>query len=276
MILAHYLGFLGVGLLVNKDFAFIRSGSLELLAYLPWFNKGLVHGMTTSSLMLRGDSFAMDLSKICSELNLTYLALPQQKHGRDVLSLNSVHAHLESLDRFGDLMRRYVADVIIAPGGQLLGERGRVGYGVATADCVPLIVRASSGYAVIHAGWRGLANRVIEEGLKQVGEPLEVAIFGCAGGESYQVGEEVIEAIGRQAVFTSAASSGFLGGEGHQINGTKRYLLDVAATAKAQLLAVAPGLAVAIAGLCTIKSRELHSYRRDGEAAGRCVTLVVP
>jgi copper oxidase (laccase) domain-containing protein len=255
---------------VNRDFAFIRHGSLDLLVYLPWFKEGLVHGMTTSALMVRGGRFAADISKICNELNLRYLALPQQNHGRGVLIMDSVLTHMASLARFGDFLRRCEADVVIAPGSQLLGEPERVGYGVTTADCVPLIVRADSGYAVIHAGWRGLANRVIEEGLKHLGKLREVVIFGCAGGGSYQVGDEVIEAIGRDAVFNSVASDG--GG----VEVRRRYLLDVSATAKAQIMRIAPGLPVAVAGVCTINVSALHSHRRDGESAGRCVTFVVP
>jgi polyphenol oxidase len=69
---------------------------------------------------------------------------------------------------------------------------------VLTADCLPIAVAGGGAVAMLHAGWRGLADGVIEEGVRAVQEldgrqPLTAAIGPGAGGCCYEVGEEVHE-----------------------------------------------------------------------------------
>jgi YfiH family protein len=71
-----------------------------------------------------------------------------------------------------------------------------VGAMVLTADCIPVVLGAEGAVAALHAGWRGLAAGVLDEGvvaLRDVGGRGEiVAIVGpCAGACCYEVGEEV-------------------------------------------------------------------------------------
>ena len=64
---------------------------------------------------------------------------------------------------------------------------------VRTADCVPVLLAHPSGIALLHAGWRGLAAGVLEEGLSGFPDPESVrvvlgpAIRVCC----YEVGPEV-------------------------------------------------------------------------------------
>lgn len=70
-----------------------------------------------------------------------------------------------------------------------------------TADCVPLALASERAVAVIHAGWRGLADGVIESGVAALrdadpaGRPL-AAIGPCARACCYEVGPEVAAALG--------------------------------------------------------------------------------
>jgi copper oxidase (laccase) domain-containing protein len=124
------------------------------------------------------------------------------------------------------------------------------------------VVRAKSCWATIHAGWRGLACGIISAALAHVEDPLEAAIFASAGGEAYEVGREVIDAIGSSAVYRETPDG--------------RYLLDTAATAANQVQAGVPHLPVEISGVCTISDSRFHSFRRQAESCGRSVTFVVP
>jgi len=73
-------------------------------------------------------------------------------------------------------------------------ERGQPMLALA-ADCVPIAVAASEGppgLAVLHAGWRGLAEGVVESGVRALGAPRVAAVVGPSVGPCcYEVGPEV-------------------------------------------------------------------------------------
>jgi YfiH family protein len=126
---------------------------------------------------------------------------------------------------------------------------------VITADCLPVALHAPGAVAMVHAGWRGLAGGVLDEGvaaLRELGAtgPISAAIGPGAGGCCYEVGEEVREAF---ADVPQAA---------HGRN------IDLTAVARAKLLAA--GVAeVQDAGICTICDERFFSHRRDRGTTGR-------
>jgi len=122
---------------------------------------------------------------------------------------------------------------------------------VLAADCLPIALIAPGAVAMIHAGWRGLAAGVVEEGVaairKLAGEaPLSAAIGPAAGPCCYEVGPEVRAALG-----------------------TSGPTLDLPGLARARLEAA--GADVQDVGLCTICSDPalFFSHRRDGGVTGR-------
>ncbi len=129
---------------------------------------------------------------------------------------------------------------------------------VLTADCLPIALAGSGAVAMLHAGWRGLAEGVIGEGVRVLrglvgDQPLAAAIGPGAGGCCYEVGDEVSRCF---ADYEAAV---------HRDN-----KLDLKAIARAQLLSA--GVAeIHDVGLCTIcASRELFfSHRRDRGITGR-------
>jgi YfiH family protein len=88
------------------------------------------------------------------------------------------------------------------------GQRGTPGDGLWTderdlpllamsADCLPIAVATTDGaprLAVLHAGWRGLADGVVEAGVAALGNAPKAAVVGPAIGPCcYAVGPEVSE-----------------------------------------------------------------------------------
>jgi copper oxidase (laccase) domain-containing protein len=194
-------------------------------------------------------------------MGASHLALLHQTHSDTVVDLRVREQIAQDLREYGDLMKRREGDAVLLA-RQDEGEM-QIAAGVMTADCVPIVVRSRDEWALIHAGWRGLANGIITKALKCLkGDIREAAVFAAAGPPEYEVGEEVIAAIGSPAVFTSTSAG--------------RFALDTAATAAKQLGSFAPNAAIAVAGISTITDKRFHSYRRNGEAAGRSVTFVVP
>jgi polyphenol oxidase len=135
--------------------------------------------------------------------------------------------------------------------GVALGAPGLAAL-VLTADCLPVALIAPGAVAMLHAGWRGLAAGVLEEGIRAVrelagGGEVQAAIGPGAGACCYAVSEDVASAFGRPA-----------------------GLLDLKGIARGRLHAA--GVAdVHDVGLCTLCADPalFFSHRRDGGITGR-------
>jgi len=144
---------------------------------------------------------------------------------------------------------------------------------IVTADCLPILIcnREGSRVAALHAGWRGLANGIIETGLNRSGIPPEDALvwFGPSiGVEAYQVGEDlrqVFMSTGRytdEAIYSNFVSSG-----------DNKYMCNLIGLARAELATL--GVKDVYGGNhCTYSEPgSFYSYRRDGDT-GRFASLV--
>jgi YfiH family protein len=134
---------------------------------------------------------------------------------------------------------------------------------VLTADCLPIAISGEGAVTMLHAGWRGLAGRVIAEGVRALDRlgarrPLVAAIGPGAGSCCYEVSEEV------QAAFAA---------EGPSVRHGRN--LDLKAIARRQLEQAGVGL-VHDAGICTICSDPslFYSHRRVHGITGRQAGIV--
>jgi len=140
---------------------------------------------------------------------------------------------------------------------------------VLTADCLPVFLcdRQGTRVVVLHAGWRGLANGVIEAGVRALGVPGSelLAWLGPAiGPEAFEVGAEVRTAF---VAHNAAANVAFRERDGG------KYLADIYQLAHQRLAALGV-TAVHGGGMCTMHDRHrFYSYRRDG-ATGRMASLI--
>lgn len=158
--------------------------------------------------------------------------------------------------------------------------------GVYSADCSPVLLAAldSKGRPMavmaVHAGWRGTALKISEKALAEFsavaapkGAASYLAAIGpCISMESFEVGEEVVQA------FPGSLKNGrakFLREE----SGHKKYLFDLPGENVRQLkeYAARSGIALKIndLALCTLKlHKQFPSYRRDREKAGRILSYL--
>jgi len=151
----------------------------------------------------------------------------------------------------------------VGQGDALLTRRPGVAVSVRTADCFPILLadRHCRVVAAVHAGWRGTAARIVVVVLEKMR-----AQFGSAPGDvfaaigpgigvcCYQVGPDVALRF--------------------QLHGQVR--LDLAAANRNQLLqAGVPGIQVEMPSVCTFcDAGRFHSYRREGERAGRQISFI--
>ena len=141
---------------------------------------------------------------------------------------------------------------------------------ILTADCLPVVFAAEDGGEIgaAHAGWRGLADGMLEATVAAMTTPagrLRVWLGPAAGPDAYEVGEDVWSAfVGTDA---GAAAAFVATRAGH-------WNVDLFALARRRLQAA--GVMVGNihgGGLSTLADRDFYSYRRD-RRTGRMATLV--
>jgi len=148
-------------------------------------------------------------------------------------------------------------------------QRG-VGVVIMTADCLPIMLTDAAGQAVacLHAGWRGLADGVIEATVAQMQAqtgftPTHAWLGAAIGATAFEVGAEVRAQF---VAHSSDAVSAFV----RQANG--KYLADLYQLARLRLWAL--GINQIQGGdRCTVAEPALfYSYRRD-RVTGRMATV---
>lgn len=138
---------------------------------------------------------------------------------------------------------------------------------IQVADCLPILLAAprGRGVAAAHAGWRGLADGVVEATLQALCggtgcSPAQlVAWLGpCIGPRQFEVGADVLHAFGATADEPSPEFVPRVAADG-----SARWLADLAGLARSRLSRAGVGRIVGSGG-CTVEDREhFFSYRRD-------------
>jgi YfiH family protein len=137
--------------------------------------------------------------------------------------------------------------------GMVTSSTGLV-LGLLTADCAPIVLVGDRRVGVVHAGWRGLAQGIVEEGVAAVGPVWRAWVGPAIGACCYQVGQDLIDAF---------RARGLPVGRGRA---------DIREAARAALLR-AGVRRVQVMHTCTSCDRQYFSYRRDG-LTGRQGTFV--
>ncbi|MCU7836995.1 MAG: peptidoglycan editing factor PgeF [gamma proteobacterium symbiont of Taylorina sp.] len=149
---------------------------------------------------------------------------------------------------------------------------------VMTADCLPVLVCTRQGDAVaaLHAGWRGLLNGILEQGITKMldackRQPEDCLIwFGpTIGSDNFEVGDEV-----RQAFIDKSRHRAIVEQYFKAVKGMKgKWLADLVKLAEYRLSQI--GVENFSGGdYCTYADKEkFYSYRRDG-ITGRMASLI--
>lgn len=203
------------------------------LSWQPLLFKGISHGFGAADFSYHSERAKKFEETLSAGLGVRRVFQAQQVHGKQVFDLRFTTETCE-------------ADIII---GQFSSDRSDAAMFIKTADCVPVLGVGSDDLVLIHAGWRGLANGAIEEGLSRVKGLSLVLIGPSAGSCCYEVGKEVLNELGDNAVYTVR-------------NG--KYYLSTGQTAF--FLAskfINPNLIKKV-DICTICDSRYNSYRRSG------------
>ncbi|MCK5893804.1 MAG: peptidoglycan editing factor PgeF [Endozoicomonadaceae bacterium] len=174
----------------------------------------------------------------------------KQVHGTDVVRANTVCQEQEADACWTDTPRQACA--------------------VLTADCLPVIFcnHAGTRVAVAHAGWKGLADGVLEHTVAMFDDAPDalIAWLGPAISQHcFEVGPEVRQIF---MAYADIAERAFVAGDGD------RWFADIYRLARQRLSAA--GVTSVYAGdRCTYGEEEqFFSYRRDGAESGRMASVI--
>jgi len=149
--------------------------------------------------------------------------------------------------------------------GMYTRQKGQVCV-VMTADCMPLLITDKSGseVAAVHAGWRGMADGIIEKAIDLFdAEPKDLLVWAgpTISQPNFEIGPEVKIALG--------------GSDKYYIENSQRlghYFCDLYGLAGERVKQL--GASYSHSNVCTYANeKEYFSYRRDGKT-GRMASFI--
>lgn len=123
---------------------------------------------------------------------------------------------------------------------------------IVTADCLPVFIAGKKGYAMLHAGWRGLQQKIIQQKSIHELQPYFAFIGPHISQKQYQVGEEFLQYF---------PHSDCLKPDPEQ---SDKRLFSQFKEAEHQLKELNPHMEIKVSNSCTYEHPFLHSYRKDG------------
>lgn len=174
--------------------------------------------------------------------------------------------------------------VMTSPDYEILGdahftEDANLALCSITADCIPVLIFDSkrSTCAAIHAGWRGVASRIIgktiQELIKAGSKPAELKIYigPHIRQASFEIGNDV-----KDMILSSLPS--LTGNEKLKYfkpQSTDKVLLNLNLVAREQIISQRIPLEnIWDIQRDTVSSNDFHSYRRDRNESGRQISFI--
>ncbi|RWU08051.1 peptidoglycan editing factor PgeF [Pseudidiomarina gelatinasegens] len=139
---------------------------------------------------------------------------------------------------------------------------------VLTADCLPILLCSDNGneIAAVHAGWRGLANGVIQNTLRQFQCPpqqIQAFIGPAISVAAFEVGDDVRAAFAELNLVDLSTFRPHKAG---------KWLADLPLLAE-RMLQAHGCLHIKQSGWCTYNDLRWYSYRRDAHC-GRFASMI--
>ena len=165
----------------------------------------------------------------------------------------------------------YQADIVTPTADGCYTEQSNQVCAILTADCLPILLCAQDKPFVmaLHAGWQGLLDNIIAQGLSRspsAPEQLLAWIGPCISDAVYEVGVDLYQ----QFIDADADTAAYF----HPKATPNKWLLDLVGIARMQLARC--GVTHITGGQwCTYsQADQFFSYRRDGKQCGSMASLI--
>lgn len=229
---------------------------------LSWLN----HGSSTRDLTAQSQGRCADvlmMQKLLGGENQPIVLL-NQRHTAAVALLTEI-AEPASIDEPACVYDSTDAIVCTKPG---------ITCAIFTADCVPIFVVDTRCriFGLAHAGWKGtlhgITTNLISQMIEAGADPQHMTawIGPSVSGKNYEVSSEMIEWFSQTFASEREAGCEFAEGRLLDLPLLNSCLLEKAGIAPSRIFNSA---------ICTFRNHTaFHSYRADGERAGRIVSLM--
>ncbi|MCC6931736.1 MAG: polyphenol oxidase family protein [Deltaproteobacteria bacterium] len=241
----------------NTNFYRIEYNGFTFFAYQPWWDQRVIHGFANRSLDVSNGNFLESAGiRDC-------LHLHQQIHSDIVIDINT-HSSYSAQPADGWFINdwRNIKGI----------------FGIKTADCVPVLIKAGSAMANLHAGWQGVVNGILDSGWKLVQssscsrDEVEVLLGPSAQGCCYEIGQDLVDTF--QNKFATLINQEQNEHSVLSRVGNKTHI-DLKMLIKAWFISLGI-LPSKIHDLrhCTICDLSYFSYRREHNLSGRQLTFI--
>jgi YfiH family protein len=189
--------------------------------------------------------------------------------------LAAEHLALPSPSRWVEVNQVHGRDVVVvdirqegalADADAIVTARRELPLVIFTADCAPIALVADGAVGAVHAGWEGLHAGVVERAVEELRRvspgPVAAVIGPCIHPERYEFGADLLDRM--VAHFGPAVA-------GRTAEGTPAFDIPAAVRIALERAGVDD---IDDVGVCTARSSDHFSYRRDG-VTGRQAMLVV-
>jgi YfiH family protein len=119
---------------------------------------------------------------------------------------------------------------------------------IKTADCLPVVIEGESGVVFLHAGWKGLANGILQQSEIKSIQPLTAYIGPSIQSCCFEVSQDFRENFPKSSFF-------------HEKK--EKLFFNLQAEAEKRLKDLHPHLTITISHDCTFCHPMYYSYRRD-------------
>jgi YfiH family protein len=135
-----------------------------------------------------------------------------------------------------------------------------LGLLIQTADCLPVMIydSYSSKICAIHAGWRGIAQRILPKSIESIytsKSKLEIFIGPCIHKESFEIDKDVFDQLSKSA--KNAERCGFFNPQ------RNKYHFDLIAVAHLQIQETQIPFSLELLSHDTMKTPSFSSFRRE-------------
>ncbi len=202
------------------------------------------------------------------------LSLNPYKKLKKTMQLDRLHFLQQTHSDQGVVVAQEAFEPFKMPGDYLISQEKKIGLGVMTADCLPIVFYDNLNHviAIAHAGWKGAIGGIAVKTIQNMqqlygtkGEHLRVFFGPSAKKCCYQVDNDFLSHL---ESFSFSDKVIFKDDEG------MRFDLPLFNRLQLQEVGVPKEAFKMDYNICTICDKRYCSYRRDGDKACRQMTVV--
>lgn len=164
-------------------------------------------------------------------------------------------------------------------------EHKQLGLLISTADCLPIFLEDPITHKVagIHAGWRGVAQKIVSKTLKQMDlsnfSHIQVYIGPHIQKESFEIDQPVLDEI-LKSLDKNSLMLDEIKKQHEKVysynESSKKFYLDLASVLKLQLIELGvDSKNINSLEINTVTNENFHSFRRDREKSGRQLSFII-